>query len=114
MLSASHPQFLVNTESNPALYNRCSIQWLGNWNEEAMSAVGPVELRNAIEDDEEKAMIIVSRAKQAACELCSQYTFQENLKDIHSIVSDRIPSSATPRHFVTALKTLAHLINENR
>ncbi|TYZ58493.1 hypothetical protein PybrP1_004198 [[Pythium] brassicae (nom. inval.)] len=38
-LDARHPQFLLRCESNPALYTRCAIVWMGEWSALSMKRV---------------------------------------------------------------------------
>lgn len=35
-MDARHPQFLLRCESNPALYTRCAIVWMGEWTPASM------------------------------------------------------------------------------
>lgn len=38
-MDARHPQFLLRCESNPALYTRCAIVWMGEWSSVSMKRV---------------------------------------------------------------------------
>lgn len=38
-MDARHPQFLLRCESNPALYTRCSIVWMGEWSASSMKKI---------------------------------------------------------------------------
>jgi hypothetical protein len=35
-MDATNPTFLVRCESNPALYTRCDIVWMGEWRRASM------------------------------------------------------------------------------
>ena len=35
-MDPAHPDYAARCEANPALYSRCSIQWLDTWNSESM------------------------------------------------------------------------------
>ncbi|DBA00111.1 TPA: hypothetical protein N0F65_000402 [Lagenidium giganteum] len=38
-MDSRHPQFLMRCESNPALYTRCAIVWMGEWNNASMKKI---------------------------------------------------------------------------
>ena len=35
-MDPANPNFLLRCESNPALYMRCSMLWMGSWEEQSM------------------------------------------------------------------------------
>ena len=39
ILDCSNPGFFTMCESNPAFYNRCSLQWMDRWRDESMIQV---------------------------------------------------------------------------
>ncbi len=39
-MNPSNPDFANRTASSPALFNRCVIDWFGDWSQEAMHQVG--------------------------------------------------------------------------
>lgn len=39
-MDCSNPNFTINCESNPALYRKCSVQWMEGWSESSMRKVG--------------------------------------------------------------------------
>lgn len=44
-LDYSHPKFVSNCSSNPALYSKCNIIWCEGWNKEALMTVARNELQ---------------------------------------------------------------------
>jgi dynein heavy chain 2 len=38
-MNSAHPQFAMRCESNPAIYNRCTILWMSRWSQEGMKQV---------------------------------------------------------------------------
>lgn len=44
----SHPKFLVNCSSNPALYTKCTILWSEGWSKESMIHVCKKELADVL------------------------------------------------------------------
>ena len=49
VMDPTHPAFLVNCESNPALYTRCTTLWLGDWLRESLEQVPRLMLRRDTE-----------------------------------------------------------------
>jgi dynein heavy chain 2 len=43
-LDYSHPKFVHNCASNPALYSKCTIIWSEGWNKDALLTVAKNEL----------------------------------------------------------------------
>ena len=35
-MDPTHPRFAVRCESNPALYNKCTVLWFGEWKKSSM------------------------------------------------------------------------------
>ena len=52
-MDPSDPEWASRTESNPALFTRCSMHWMDSWNEEGMRAVPEMMLREVFEAAEE-------------------------------------------------------------
>jgi dynein heavy chain 2 len=44
-LDYSHPKFVQNCSSNPALYSKCNIIWCEGWNKDALMTVARNELQ---------------------------------------------------------------------
>ena len=87
-LDPSHPDFLMRCESNPALYNRCSIMWLEAWSKQGMSLVPQMLLKDSLS------------------ELPDQDALIESMQYLHSTCVKR---GASPRHYVTLLETIGSL-----
>jgi len=39
-MNPSNPEFYNRTASSPALFNRCVVDWFGDWSEDALYQVG--------------------------------------------------------------------------
>jgi dynein heavy chain 2 len=88
-MDPDHPQFLVRCESNPALYMRCGILWLGEWSPSSLAAVPHMLLENA-------EVLKASDAEQVC----------------NSIVDICRSRRATPRQFVTLLNNWTGLYDD--
>eukprot|EP00002_Diphylleia_rotans_P017833 TRINITY_DN345_c0_g1_i5.p1 TRINITY_DN345_c0_g1~~TRINITY_DN345_c0_g1_i5.p1 ORF type:complete len:2631 (-),score=563.81 TRINITY_DN345_c0_g1_i5:572-7306(-) len=49
-MDPTHPEFQVRTESNPALYTNCSLQWFDTWTDDGMKQVPRILLRNHLKE----------------------------------------------------------------
>ena len=49
-MDPSNKQFLMRCESNPALYTRCSMLWMGSWSKESMEALAATAMAGLDED----------------------------------------------------------------
>jgi dynein heavy chain 2, cytosolic len=38
-MDPGHPRFLYRCESNPALYSKCSVQWIGDWRNQSLKVI---------------------------------------------------------------------------
>ena len=45
-LDYSHPKFVQNCASNPALYSKCNIIWCEGWNKDALLTVAKNDLKD--------------------------------------------------------------------
>ncbi|CAE7880984.1 DYH1B, partial [Symbiodinium sp. KB8] len=87
-----HPEFLVRCESNPALYTRCTILWMGEWRTASMKALPAMLIPDLLErtrDPEE---------------------FVSQLVAVHQ--SAKRVAMATPRDFISFLKTYRFLYEQ--
>ena len=41
-MDPTNPTFLLRCESNPTLYTRCSMLWMGSWSQPSMEALAAV------------------------------------------------------------------------
>ncbi|KAJ7995299.1 hypothetical protein DPEC_G00243100 [Dallia pectoralis] len=53
IMDCTNPNFTINCESNPALYRRCSVQWMDGWSERSMKKI-PEMLLAKMEEKSEK------------------------------------------------------------
>ena len=47
----SNPTFLLRCESNPALYTRCSMLWMGSWSQRSMEALAHMAMDEIPEEE---------------------------------------------------------------
>mmetsp|Transcript_17017 Transcript_17017/g.54247 ORF Transcript_17017/g.54247 Transcript_17017/m.54247 type:complete len:3325 (+) Transcript_17017:156-10130(+) len=59
-MDPTNPDYTIRCESNPALYTRCSLQWLESWSDEGMTAVPNMlleEVFNASDEDYDEQIV---------------------------------------------------------
>uniref|UniRef100_A0A8C7E017 Dynein cytoplasmic 2 heavy chain 1 n=1 Tax=Oncorhynchus kisutch TaxID=8019 RepID=A0A8C7E017_ONCKI len=54
IMDCTNSNFTISCESNPALYRRCSVQWMEGWSESSMKKI-PEMLLAKVEGEEEKS-----------------------------------------------------------
>ncbi|KAG7470921.1 hypothetical protein MATL_G00119020 [Megalops atlanticus] len=47
IMDCTNPNFTINCESNPALYRKCSVQWMEGWSESSMKKIPEMLLSKA-------------------------------------------------------------------
>ncbi|KAK3283536.1 hypothetical protein CYMTET_8768 [Cymbomonas tetramitiformis] len=70
-MDPSNPDFVMRCESNPALFTRCSIQWMEAWSKDALQAVPNMILKecfDASQDDNDEHVVEMMMAIQETCE----------------------------------------------
>ena len=82
-MDPSHPEFLVRCESNPALYARCTILWMGEWSRKSMTEVPAMIVPTIMRDDDNASQTV------------------DQLIAIHESCKER---GATPRDYVQFLE----------
>ena len=115
-MNPSNPDFSNRTASSPALFNRCVIDWFGDWSEEGLLQVAkeftlvidPVmeSFETPVEESEQRHNIVIN-----------------TIVGIHSTIIElnrRLAKSAkkfnyiTPRDFLDFIKHFVELYNEKK
>ena len=91
-----NPNFLRRCESNPALYNKCTILWMGEWRDSSMHTLPGLLLPDYF-------------GKQAEDEAVAE-ELKENAIAIHASVKER---GACPLDFVNFLQCYRELYDEH-
>jgi dynein heavy chain 2 len=47
-MDPSNETFRARTESNPALFTRCAILWVGKWTKDALDKFASMKMRDAV------------------------------------------------------------------
>lgn len=87
-MDPSGSDFLMRCESNPALYTRCDIQWMGEWRRSSMQAVPRLLLP-----------FMLDKVADADATV-------DSMLEIHASAAKQ---GATPRDFITFLENYRHL-----
>nr|CAB3240329.1 cytoplasmic dynein 2 heavy chain 1-like [Phallusia mammillata] len=89
IMDCTHENFTINCESNPALYKLCQVEWMDHWDRHSMRQVPEMLLSQHLPADSS------NNAKQ----LCS------NFVKIHQSCGQRRQQDATPRRYMSFLRT---------
>jgi len=95
-MDPTNSNFLLRCESNPALYTRCSIQWLDAWSEQSLDDVARMSLKDVLEGFNEK-----ERERTVGY-----------MKHIHQSCVSR--TNATPRNFIAFIETYREIYKSKR
>ena len=89
IMDPSNKQFLMRCESNPALYTRCSMLWMGSWSKESMEALAATAMAGLDEDllPEVQRPLVVKQMTQ-----------------LHQRLEARGAHDSTPRMYVALTK----------
>nr|XP_026693267.1 cytoplasmic dynein 2 heavy chain 1-like isoform X1 [Ciona intestinalis] len=98
IMDCAHEHFTINCESNPALYKLCQVQWMDHWDKHSMRHVPEMLLSKQLPADNS------SIAKQ----LC------HNFVKIHQSCAKRRDQDATPRRYMTFLRTYQSVFKSKR
>ncbi|KPP72256.1 cytoplasmic dynein 2 heavy chain 1-like [Scleropages formosus] len=63
IMDCTNPTFTINCESNPALYRRCSVQWMEGWSESSMKKIPEMLLSKAFGEEQTESNQKVSRTQ---------------------------------------------------
>lgn len=88
-------KFGVRCESNPAIYNKCTILWMGRWDKDGMRALPGKRLQVVLGGMDEK----------------SQDGFCDQVIEIHNTMIER---GATPNKYVAFLDNYVNLYKTNQ
>ncbi|CAK4090165.1 unnamed protein product [Aphanomyces euteiches] len=92
-MDARHSQFVRQCESNPALYTRCTIVWMGEWSANSLKKVPEMLL--------------------ASSELLQDEVQKVHLLNMVHIIYDSVQTfGATPREYISFLQTWNELYTE--
>lgn len=89
-----HPNFVIRCESNPALYTKCTIAWMGEWNPSSLNRVPEMLL---LESDNFGGMLSSSVLKL----LLAIY---DRCRTSSSQSSKNVGNNATPRELICFLQ----------
>uniref|UniRef100_W5K866 Cytoplasmic dynein 2 heavy chain 1 n=1 Tax=Astyanax mexicanus TaxID=7994 RepID=W5K866_ASTMX len=56
IMDCTNENFTINCESNPALYRKCSVQWMEGWSESSMKKIPEMLLSGAGEQEEKTSL----------------------------------------------------------
>lgn len=96
-MDPSNESFLLNCQWNPALFSRCSVQWVGQWKRDTLRQVASLRLRDAFE---------------GLLERTDFETFVSKAVSVHEAAAARL--GASPRDFVTLLDSSVKVLGEKR
>ncbi|KAJ3130163.1 Cytoplasmic dynein 2 heavy chain 1 [Nowakowskiella sp. JEL0407] len=88
LLDCSGPNFILNCESNPALYSRCTINWMESWSLESMSTLAKTKFDK---DEQFKEVTWLGQTLKL-------------MLQIHLSLNSQ-SGAVTPRHFIQLIET---------
>ena len=91
-------EYAARTESNPALFTRCSMHWMDTWSEEGMLAVPHMLLSKPTNDDEEEEE--------------EEIVVDENI--VRQMASVQQTVGGTPRQYVTFVNQYRRIFKAKR
>uniref|UniRef100_H2ZEZ6 Cytoplasmic dynein 2 heavy chain 1 n=1 Tax=Ciona savignyi TaxID=51511 RepID=H2ZEZ6_CIOSA len=98
IMDSTHEQFTINCESNPALYKLCHVQWMDQWDKHSMQQVPEMLLSKQLPAD----------SGGSAKQLC------HNFVKIHTSCGKHRHQDATPRRYMTFLRTYQSVFQTKR
>jgi len=112
-MNPSNPDFSNRTSSSPALFNRCVIDWFGDWSPEAYEQVA-FELTNRLDiDDVSEAAAGFDSHKALASSMVFVHQAVERVSESLRKQSGRI-NYVTPRHYLDFINQYVSLFHEKR
>ncbi|MFT7803200.1 cytoplasmic dynein 2 heavy chain 1 [Arapaima gigas] len=63
IMDCTNPGFTINCESNPALYRRCSVQWMEGWSESSMKKIPEMMLSKVFSEEQAESGQKTSKTK---------------------------------------------------
>ena len=103
-MNPANPDFSNRTASSPAIFNRCVIDWFGDWPEDALTRVAQ-ELTAVVVDEADRPAIadVVVRAHKSVRAL------NDRLR-----AADRKANFITPRDYLDFIRQFTSLVTEKR
>ena len=102
-MDPAHPAFHRRCESNPALYTRLAVVWMGSWSEAGLLAVPTMRLTSILQ------------SKTSSGQAVDSQRLLDQLLAIHQSCRDRAQvSGVTPLKYVAFLDTYARLFDANQ
>ncbi|XP_071951365.1 cytoplasmic dynein 2 heavy chain 1-like isoform X2 [Antedon mediterranea] len=102
IMDCANPLFAVNCKSNPALYKRCSVQWMEGWSRKSMEKIPKDLLTRPIKNENEVALTAQEKKKKHRRKLSGGDELVKNFLEIHKSCDEL---HATPRRYMTFLHT---------
>lgn len=99
IMDCSSPSFVVNCESNPALYKECQVLWLEEWSERSMIKLPQLLLTK---EERKEGENIGQKKEKRKREVSGGEELLRSFYKIHASVTD---VNATPKKYVTFIKT---------
>lgn len=94
-MDPNHPQFTMRCESNPAIYTRCTIIWMGKWSKYGMVQVPVMRLKHILKNG-----------------LNPDMNPKQLIEQILFIHASMLSSGATPMKYVSFLDTVIKIFDE--
>ncbi|XP_064157010.1 dynein cytoplasmic 2 heavy chain 1 isoform X2 [Anguilla rostrata] len=106
IMDCSNPSFTINCESNPALYRRCSVQWMEGWSESSMRKIPEMLLSQASAEEEQSSGKKGHKRKTSGqSELCKSFL------RIHESCREY---GATPSQYMALLQVYGSIYSSKR
>ncbi|XP_030632529.1 cytoplasmic dynein 2 heavy chain 1 [Chanos chanos] len=98
IMDCTNSNFTINCESNPALYRKCSVQWMEGWSESSMKKIPEMLFSRLFGEEGERGSEKEPKKKPAVAhaELANSFLL------IHDSCRE---FGATPRHYLSFLHT---------
>ncbi|TRY83670.1 hypothetical protein DNTS_027964 [Danionella cerebrum] len=107
IMDCTNEHFTINCESNPALYRKCSVQWMESWSDSSMKKI-PEMLLSRMEGDEEKNGEQQKKKKKSASVHAELY---RSFLAIHESCRQ---FRATPSHYLSFLQVYQSIYSSKR
>jgi dynein heavy chain 2 len=91
-MDPGNTEFKMRCESNPGLFNHCSIQWMDQWSMEGLTAVPNALLKEVMDASEE----------------------DNDANLVEQMISIKSMARATPREYVSCVQTYRAIFTEKR
>ncbi|MBN3304013.1 DYHC2 protein, partial [Amia calva] len=96
IMDCTNPNFTINCESNPALYRKCSVQWMEGWADSSMRKIPEMLLSKTAGDDDSN-----SRKKGHKKKLSGHADLTKSFLMIHESCKEY---GATPSQYMAFLR----------